>query len=502
MSESTTPPPRTDFTKPPPNFSRVSKLPPDFYARWRSRISFAPAFHDALDAVPAEILLQAIWHQQRVLREALATTNGRRVRVLHPGFWNREAGPDFREAVVQFDSEPPRTGDVEIDLSPSGWRGHAHDRNPAYANVVLHVVWAASEHLDNSQPTLALKERLDAPLAELQMDLGNERGELPDELSGQCSAPLRDLSVDILGELLDQAAQVRLQVKAGQLQARARQCGWEQAFWEGAFRALGYKHNAWPMQQVAESLPTLRGFTVSVADAIFAWQMCLFGVSGLLPSEPESRVADSENYLRRVWDGWWRERVNFDEMILPRRLWRFNGLRPANHPQRRLALAAHWLARGDFLSRLENWFTTPLPTETAPTALLELLQVEVDDFWSWHWTWRSARLAKPQPLIGAQRVTDFAVNVVLPWFWARAAAGNNPALRQAAEQRYFAWPAGESNSVLRLARERLLGSAPPKLLRRAAAQQGLLQIVRDFCAHSDAVCTECRFPDLVRSIPR
>lgn len=447
-------------------------------------------------------MLQAIWQQQRVLRDALTTTDGRRVRVLHPGFWNHEAGPDFRDAVVKFDSDPPRVGDIEIDLSSSGWRSHAHERNPAYANVVLHVVWTAGEHAGNLQPTLSLQGKLDAPLTELQMDLGNHVRDLPDALSGQCSAPLHDLPAEILRELLDQAAQVRLQIKAGQLQARARQCGWEQAFWEGVFRALGYKHNSWPMLRVAEMLPELRAENPGTPGSVSRWQVMLLGISGLLPNEWDRRTIESDAYLRHIWDDWWREQDRFAGKTPPRSLWRFSGLRPANHPQRRLALAAHWLAREDLLLRLENWFTAPLAADAAPAALMELLQIERDDFWSWHWTWRSARLAQPQPLIGAQRVTDLAINVILPWFWARAAAGNNRALRQAAEQRYFAWPAGESNSVLRLARERLLGSAPSGLLRRAAAQQGLLQVVRDFCAHSDALCTECRFPDLVKSIPR
>jgi hypothetical protein len=34
----------------------------------------------------------------------------------------------------------------------------------------------------------------------------------------------------------------------------------------------------------------------------------------------------------------------------------------------------------------------------------------------------------------------------------------------------------------------------------AAAQQGLLQIVRDFCDHSNAICADCRFPELVRNM--
>ena len=69
----------------------------------------------------------------------------------------------------------------------------------------------------------------------------------------------------------------------------------------------------------------------------------------------------------------------------------------------------------------------------------------------------------------------------------------------AIERRYFDWPAGEDNSLLRLARQRLLGTNSKKVLGNAAAQQGLLQIVRDFCEHSNALCQNCRFPELVRS---
>jgi hypothetical protein len=97
-------------------------------------------------------------------------------------------------------------------------------------------------------------------------------------------------------------------------------------------------------------------------------------------------------------------------------------------------------------------------------------------------------------LLGLARLTDLAVNVVLPWLWGRDAAK-----RDELERRYFEWPAGEDNSLLRLARQRLLGTTSRKILSHAAAQQGLLQIVRDFCEHSNALCENCRFPDLVRS---
>src|SRR5271169_1629245 len=100
---------------------------------------------------------------------------------------------------------------------------------------------------------LPLKNFLDAPLAELSLSLENEPlRSLPESLRGKCCAPLRELDEAKLTELLRQAAQVRFENKAAQILARAKNSGWEQTLWENLFRALGYKHNVWPMQNLAE----------------------------------------------------------------------------------------------------------------------------------------------------------------------------------------------------------------------------------------------------------
>jgi hypothetical protein len=84
----------------------------------------------------------------------------------------------------------------------------------------------------------------------------------------------------------------------------------------------------------------------------------------------------------------------------------------------------------------------------------------------------------------------------------RATAGNNLELRALADRYFLAWPPSEDNAVLKRARGRLCGIVAKREPHGAALQQGLLQIVRDFCDHSNALCEHCRFPELVRSFGR
>ncbi len=466
----------------------VNLDPKNFYAAWR--IPRLATLRDA--GAPPERLLQAIWRHQRLRRDALHATDGRTLCVLHPGFWNRESGPDFRGAIIQLAGEPPRSGDIEVDVEPTGWHAHGHDRNPAFRRVILHVIWRGTNQ--NGLPALALADAIDAPLEDLAHWLGSDAESLPPaNVMGHCSAPLRKFSDDQIGVLLGAAAMVRLRTKAEWFNAVARQVGWEQALWIGLFRALGYKQNSWPMQRLAELSADLNTTTHSLHQL----QARLLGAAGLLPPELPRCGQQTDDYVRQLWDSWWRERDRVGERTLPRGIWRLGGLRPANHPARRLALAAHWLAEGRLVQNLEAWFVETAPAPVSAKSLVHLLCPVSDEFWSWHWNLTSRRSAKPLPLLGAARVTDLAMNVVLPWFHARAAAGGNENAQREVERRWAMWPRGEDNATLRLTRQRLFASA--RRWRAAAEQQGLLQIARDFCGHSNALCEHCPFPDLVRS---
>jgi len=462
------------------------------YSQWRGGKTSAE-LRETAPGPPPERLLQSIWQHQRLQRQALRTIDGRAVRVLHPGFWNHEAGPDFHRAVIQLGNQSPASGDIEVDPRGTDWFAHGHAANPNFTGVILHVIWNGPAK--TALPTLRLQPHLNAPLAELTGWHATEPP-WPVEYAGQCRAPLAELPSATQDDLLLQAARERLRAKSSDLARLARAHGWDAALWHGLFRALGYKHNTWPMQNLAERLPALNENAPANATA---WQARLLGVAGLLSDELKTQTPAAQKHLRALWDHWWRDRDALAEIVLPKTLWHLGGLRPANHPTRRLALLAHWLARDDLTARLEQWLQTDCPKNKLAVTLTEILAVAPDDFWKWHWTFKSARQSKPCSLLGATRVTDLAINAILPWFHARALAGENQKMLARIERRYRDWPPAQDNRVLKLARQRLFGGV--RKLTGAAQQQGLLQIVRDFCDHAPATCEDCIFPDLVRSWP-
>ena len=66
--------------------------------------------------------VQAIWYDAALRPKNLTTRRGSEVTVVSPGEWNLEAGPDFRNAVLEIGKERRRVvGDVEVHLCPSDW---------------------------------------------------------------------------------------------------------------------------------------------------------------------------------------------------------------------------------------------------------------------------------------------------------------------------------------------------------------------------------------------
>ncbi len=82
-----------------------------------------------------EATLTALWLLGRVPAAALPGP------LLRAGRAGRGPGPDVREAAFRTPSGAVRAGDVEVHLRASDFVRHGHADDPAYAGVILHLVW-------------------------------------------------------------------------------------------------------------------------------------------------------------------------------------------------------------------------------------------------------------------------------------------------------------------------------------------------------------------------
>ena len=118
-----------------------------------------------------EDYLQFIWSQKRFLSNEFITTNGENVVVIDYGVHNEKLdGPDFLFASVLMD-DLIFYGTIEIHVNSSDWYQHNHDKNRAYDNVILHVVYIHDKNvIQNGRevPTIQIKNKIEDDKNELE----------------------------------------------------------------------------------------------------------------------------------------------------------------------------------------------------------------------------------------------------------------------------------------------------------------------------------------------
>src|SRR5438132_6716518 len=88
--------------------------------------------------IPSELELQARWFAGDFGKH-FVTPSANKIDIIQFGTWNREAGPDFRDAAIRVNGSEPLRGCIEIDLVDRNWETHGHATNPAFEETVLHV---------------------------------------------------------------------------------------------------------------------------------------------------------------------------------------------------------------------------------------------------------------------------------------------------------------------------------------------------------------------------
>jgi len=426
--------------------------------------------------MPSELELQARWFAGDFGRQ-FVMPSGDTINIIQFGTWNREAGPDFREAAISINGAEPIRGCIEFDLVDRNWETHGHATNPAFEDTVLHVF------VDKSEREFFSRTKSNREVQQLRVDPGrlaeNFSATVPLARPGRCQAPLRGTSEDRLRRILSAAAQFRLRQKATRIRRKIDSHGREEALFQEIAAALGYKQNKLPFTLLAQRLPLK-----FLRDNIDTGEGLLFGLAGFLQTaDLDVYKKSTREYVRQLWDRWWPHREALNRLVLPAKLWRLSSSRPLNHPQRRVASLALLVS---------NWrgFQRML-TKRSTSAASDFFSAFDHLFWKFHYTLTAPASGKPMALIGESRIADILANVLFPFWFAEG--GDLESLWS----EYTNLPARLTNRRVEIAAVRLFGEDPRRvtLMKTAANQQALLQIYEDFCMQDNSDCAQCPFPE-------
>ncbi|GAB4236333.1 MAG: DUF2851 family protein [Ekhidna sp.] len=343
-----------------------------------------------------EHFLHYLWKYQKFDHPQLTLTDGRSLIVFTPGFHNHDSGPDFEEARIKID-HLEWAGQIEIHINASDWNRHGHSSDPAYANVILHVVWNADREIlveGNPIPVLELKGLINPDLlTRYQLYMSAPSDILCADQFDSVSKITRSSALDkVLVERLEQKAEGLLTL------LKKSQGDWESTTYQALASNFGFSTNKLAFQRLTALLPypilkkNLHDLTKTEA--------LVFGQAGFLekPTDTYSQQLQKEHdFLKAKYE-------------LPAPLgqseWKFGKMRPANFPTIRLAQFASLMHHSPQL------FTNLISLEN-PKKIREVFDFELPDYWCQHYAFSKKRKQK-QKHLGNQSLENLLINTVAP----------------------------------------------------------------------------------------
>lgn len=389
-----------------------------------------------------EILLHYIWEHCLWAGYPQQTTDGQPIEIISVGEHNRDAGPDYSHARLRIGGRE-WVGNVEIHIHAGDWYHHKHHQDPAYDNVILHVVRDADKQVFNSRGEAVLQCALQYPDDQDYLTGLLTEAVRMDSAEGRIGCAQQLLADPLLltegwRRLL---LRKRMDCKCASIERllTITQGSWEHAFYISLARNFGFHTNSVPFEELAIATPlsSLRKHR----DSLFQITAMLLGQSGL-PIKDE-QMAREYDFLR----------TKFSLTPIDGSMWKQGRIRPQNSPERRIRQFANLLHRSEFL------FSRVLEL----TDIDELAQLFVQDGF------------------GRSSIDILLINTVIPYkyAYARISAADSGQAAMAMMERI----AAEDNTIIR--QWRMLGQQ----VSNAADSQALLHLYQNYCQHHE--CVNC-----------
>lgn len=345
-----------------------------------------------------EDFLHYVWKFQKFAGLDFCTTNGEKLHIRNPGSQNENAGPDFFNSQIELD-EQLWAGNVEIHIKSSDWYAHGHETDPAYDNVILHVVWEhdAEIYRKDGSPisTFAIKEYVPKISLEQYQNLFSKR---PKWIN--CENELGDVDSFILENWLERLYLERLQKKHARV---AQELADSQNHWEGLLFSMlcknfGLKVNSESFFSIAKSVDF--AIVKKCARDRLELESLLFGQAGLLEGDKEDwyfkMLKNQYGFLQQKFD------LRNDQIIVPV----FFRLRPPNFPTLRLAQLAM------LYSERNNLFSEVIAADKMK-AFYDLFHVAASEYWDTHYNFGLCSMVRKKR-ISKNFIELLVINTIIP----------------------------------------------------------------------------------------
>ncbi|KDN54910.1 DUF2851 family protein [Flavobacterium seoulense] len=316
-----------------------------------------------------EDFLHYLWKFRKFDTLNLKTSNDQEITIINFGQYLQLAGPDFFNAQIIIGNQK-WAGNVEIHLKSSDWYVHNHEKDAAYDNVILHVVWEHDTEVfrkNNTEiPVLELKNYVSKDVLINYQKLMTPKSWI------LCEKQLRDVDEFVLRNWQERLFFERLERKSKAIYELLEKTNndWEAVLFCMLAKNFGLNTNGESFLKIAESIPfsiiRKESFEVENLEAL------LLGKAALLNSDKEDTYFKDLKFRYFYLLHKYQLETSSEFQV------QFFKHRPDNFPTIRLSQLAH-------LYHLHQNLFSKILNVTSLEIIYDLFQVNTSTYWENHY---------------------------------------------------------------------------------------------------------------------
>ncbi|VXC22136.1 MULTISPECIES: DUF2851 family protein [Chryseobacterium] len=342
-----------------------------------------------------EKLLQYLWNFKVFTHFNFQDTDGNAIEILDFGKWNTDSGPDFLMAKIKI-TNLILAGNIELHVKSSDWIFHQHSKDPAYQNIILHVVFQndvdIKEFKDQNIPTLELRDHIDKNVFQKYENLLKENLFIPcDKVFSSTKIPVNFHEENLLKKLEEKS----LEIESDLLRHKNN---YEAVMFHHLAYSFGLKVNASIFKQIAESID----FNIinKIRQNKTQLEALLFGISGWLENPQDSQM--------KIWKtefDFLKAKYTIPEIAIHPKFLR---LRPPNFPTIRLSQLADLYFQHQYL------FSKMITAENSSVLHQIFKDIKASEYWNNHFNFGKISTINQPKVLTKDFIELIILNIILP----------------------------------------------------------------------------------------